>query len=199
MKKVAVLQSGFLSLSDVGLVQTEPLQEDKVIRSLQLGKPVDNNGNAFFYSKDIEELFKLYNSDHRVMASFSFRENFLAATKVAFGTPSFLGWATIQQNSPYLTTIHRKFLNDTFNFISTGRREVNIESWMGLVNPREATAMDKQIPVELSSYFSSANGTPALPEKLSALIAQWTGQTNGFNDLMFFMALVFSKQTLFNI
>ena len=193
--KLPILQSGFLGLNEEGLVRSEALTQSKIFRSIELGKPIDEAGNAFFYNKDIEALYQRYNNDHRLLKQFEFREELLKLSKVAFGTFNLETWFSIQLKSPNLTATHRRFLNDTLLFIYEGRREVNIETWMGLIYPRTATSSDAKTDLELKDYFIQNNGWSKISSKLPEAIAQWTSKANGFYDLMVFLTIVFSKQS----
>jgi hypothetical protein len=193
MKRLPILQSGFLSLTDVGLAKSEPLPDSAVIRSYELGKPMDSSGNAFFYNKDVQAMFDQFNVDDRVIKSFEFRENALRVIKAAFATKSFSEWVTAQMESPFLTTMHRRFLNDTLDFISNGRREVASESWLGLIFPREITQSDQALDVQIGKYFRQPYSQDTIPSDLTNVIANWTSREGGFQDL------IYSKQSSMTI
>ncbi len=193
--KLPVLQSGFISLTEESLVQSEPVADTQVLRLMGLGKNVDASGNAFFYNRDVQNLFTKFNQDARLMRQFDFREDMLKVAIQAFGTNSALEWFAAQAKSPFLTSIHRQFLNDTLSFISTGKRAVSIESWLGLLSPREATAKDAETVLETNRYFVK-NDFERIPHKLTATLSNWTGQANGFLDLMYFLGIVFSKEVI---
>lgn len=193
--KLPILQSGFLGLNEEGLVRSEAVTQSKVFRSIELGKPIDEAGNTFFYNKDIEDLYQRYNNDHRLLKQFQFREELLKLSKVAFGTFNLETWFSIQLKSPCLTATHRRFLNDTLLFIYDGKREVNIETWMGLIYPRTATSTDLKTDVEIKEYFFTRSDWSKISSKLPEAIAQWTSKTNGFYDLLIFLTIVFSKHS----
>lgn len=186
-----VLQSGFLATSEKGLTKTPQPAEEKIIKAIELGKPFDANGNPFFYDADLETLFNDFNNDHRKVKSFEFREQFLVAFKKAIGCYNFREWLFLQEESPYLTQMHRRFLNDTLNFIFSGERDINIESWMGLVYPRVAAQSDMSVKVLSDTWQREILETMSL----GTVIAHWTSQSNGWNDLICFAGIVFTMQT----
>lgn len=191
--KCPILQSGFLSSHEEGLINSEQITEDRFIRAIELGKPVDTKGNAYFYNKDIDNIFNRYANEHRLLSDFDFREAIYFLAKTAFGTSDIEGWFTLQLESPYLTTIHRRFLNDTMEFIFSGNRSVGCENWLGLIYPRSCTTVDSKTEVLIKDYFGG--DTPKLPRNFINLIAQWTQQKNGVLDLLYFLTIVFSKRS----
>ena len=197
--KLPILQSGFLSLNEEGLVRSEPIGQKQIFRSIELGKPVDDAGNAFFYNKDIEALYQRYNNDHRLLKQFAFREELLKLAKVAFSTFNLEVWFSAQLNSPSLTATHRRFLNDTLRFIETGTREVNIETWMGLIYPRTATTADTKTEVAIKYYFGKDHEYSRVSNQLPEAIGQWTMRSEGMYDLLIFLTIVFSKHTTMTI
>lgn len=191
--KFPILQSGFLGLNDVGLVRSEPIDNDKFVRAVELGKPADAAGNVFFYNKDVEALYSRFANDHRLIRQFEFREELFKLAKIVFGNQSFATWVTVQLQSPHLTATHRRFINDTMEYIYSGDREVSCENWMGLIYPRDATAADAKTAILVKDYF--AGSCPKLPNGFIDLIAQWTQHTYGTTDLLHFLAIVFSKRS----
>ena len=191
--KYPILQSGFLGVNDIGLVRSEPIDNDSFVRAVELGKPVDTAGNAFFYNKDIEALYSRFANDHRLIRQFEFREELFKLAKLVFGNYNLDVWFTLQTQSPQLTATHRRFLNDTMEYIYSGNREVSSENWMGLIYPRDATAADAKTEVLTKDYFSG--NCPKLPRGFIDLIAQWVSHTYGVTDLLNFLAIVFSKRS----
>lgn len=197
--RLSVLQSGFVSFEGESLIQSEPIPDTQVLRLMGLGKTVDASGNAFFYNRDVQVVFEKLMADHRLMKSFEFREELLKTGIKAFGNTSAYAWFKQQENSPYMTAIHRKFINDTMNFIQTGERSVSVESWLGLLYPKQATAKDAETVLEIDKNFIVRDNELCcnrLPQKLTRLIAMWTGQDGGFYDFAYFLGIVFSKEAI---
>ena len=196
--RLSVLQSGFVSFEGESLIQSEPIPDTQVLRLMGLGKTVDASGNAFFYNRDVQVVFEKLMADHRLMKSFEFREELLKTGIRAFNTLNAYQWFKLQNSSPYLTSIHRKFLNDTLTFIHTGERNISVESWLGLLSPKQATAKDSETPLLIEEMFvpRGTGVSNCLPQKLTRLIAQWTGQDNGFTDFTYFLGIVFSKEVM---
>ena len=191
--KLPILQSGFIGLTDAGLVRSEPIDDDNFVRAAELGKPIDSAGNVFFYNKDIEALYSRYANEHRLIRQFEFREELLKLAKTVFANQNVDTWFTLQLQSPYLTSTHRRFLNDTMAYIFSGQREVSCENWMGLIYPRDATITDAKTELMVRDYFGG--NCPKLPRGFIDLIAQWTQHPYGFTDLLNFLAIVFSKRS----
>ncbi len=211
--KFAILQSGFLSFDNGDLTKKNPVDESDILRNVKLGKPVQEPSNPFFYNEPMESVFETFSNNHRAMVDYNYREQFLQTVKRAFCTQSALGWFRLQLESPYLTKLHRKFILDTFKFLSEGKRDIQIENWMSLITMETMTAADKEIDIRPERYFNIPSHNPnvvdavdeesvyiadstKLPIKFSTLVRLWTSRPEGFKDLLYFSRIVFGREIL---
>ena len=67
-----ILQSGFISLENKLLVTPQANDSDLEFDAYILNKPYKGNENLYFYNKGVAEVYKEYNNDQRVSASFEF-------------------------------------------------------------------------------------------------------------------------------
>ena len=186
-----ILQSGFIAGSEAGLSKIPQPKEEKIIKAIELGKPFDSDGNPFFYDVELDKLYQEYDKDNRLIRSFEFRERLLIAVKNSFKTGRIGDWFSFQELSPYFSSLHCKFINDTANFILSGRREISIQSWQGLIYPSLKTQSDYGLAFNDNAKFMVEQGN----YNLSFTIARWTAQQNGWQDLITFAGIVFTAQT----
>lgn len=208
-QRYAILQSGFLSFETNGLSKKNPVDETDILRSVKLGKPVQEPSNPYFYNEPLESVFETFSNDHLCMTDFNYRQQMLQMVKNAFASPSAFGWFSLQLHSPYLTKLHRKFILDTFQYLLTGKRDIQIENWMALITMQETTAADSQVDIRPDRFFQAprfrSDGadeedyvyitqSSKLPLELSKLIRLWTSRPEGFKDLLYFSRIVFGRE-----
>lgn len=186
-----ILQSGFICFSDKGLAKSPQPTEENFIKAVELGKPFDKNGNPFFFDPEIDRLIRIFENENKKVRSFEFREEFLVAIKNAFKCNKLSDWVLEQKFSPYYSSIHNRFIEDTIRFISKGEREVSIDSWKGIIYPRAATQADLNIPYsdEMKYYLKEYNPT------LNVVFSEWTSRVGGWEDLFTTVGIIFSGLT----
>ncbi len=186
-----ILQSGFLAKSEVGLTKISQPEEEKIIKAIELGKPFDTNGNPFFFNAELDKLCVEYEHDNRIVRNFDFREKILLQAKNAMPFGKFSDWLLFQEESPYLSKLHRRFINDTIKFILRGERELGIESWAGLIYPTLKQLSDVGEVYNQDTEFFIRDIDP----DLGRVMAMWTSHSNGWHDLIMFLDIVFTAKT----
>jgi hypothetical protein len=171
---------------------------------MNLAKADRRTNNPFHLHREADSIFKAYEDNATLLRDFDFRQRLLGATKRAFGEKSFYHWCEMQRHSPYLTTMHRRFIYDTLNYIYTGQRSVSIESWMNLIEARDITDVDARMAYEPSGYFmlkhqdsmrASSLRPQALSPDLIGIIKEWVVHHDGFKDLLHTLYIVFGRQS----
>jgi hypothetical protein len=195
MSAYAILQSGFLAFPSPELLKKNPINEAEIMSAVKLGKQVPPPQNPFFFNEQVESLFERYSSDHRLLREFEFREDVLRIAKYAFMNPMVSKWFQLQLESPFLTTMHRRFLLDTFKFIEGNHREIQIENWMNLIIKKDITPVDKETKVNLDEYFISdvpmSRGWHS--PKISHFLSEWVAAENGHHDLIYSLKIIFGR------
>ena len=140
----------------------------------------------------VDSIWKEYEAGVNFITSFDFREKVLKTALIAFGTLSFFDWCNLQNKNIYFTALHKKFLNDTFTFIETGKRSVANTTWQSLLSMKEATSKDAETVYNLNDFFRMNQSEQFRRSfRLSDAIADWTVQENGFEDLLMTIHLMF--------
>lgn len=192
MKAVVVYPRGFFGY-DIGLpVQKETTDVKKLMDSIRLNKVQTTRDRAVISNTEIETLFaKAYNNEAGVK-TMPFRERILKAALSAFGTESFYEWCELQINNPYFAALHRRFMNDTFRFIQTGEREININNWDRLVTVKKADPIDVKVPFLYKEYFKMDQvALFRRPFRVNGTIQSWVSQPGGFEDMIRSLRIIF--------
>ena len=207
MDGVMVLQSGFLTFltDETGndFVYNDDSSLNNIVQAVKLNRVITDKPN-FSYNIKIDELIKQYSNDNKALKEFDYRERLLKVAKYIFGTTSFYDWCTLQSQSKYLTATHKKFIIESLTFMTTGYRSTFISMWSRLLDTKLATYEDNKIPYNYSDFFdtikkcivSENNNKNYDLEKESVInmIVLWTGQNEGFQDLLFFLDTIFGKK-----
>lgn len=192
LKAAVVYPRGFFGY-DIGLpVQVENTDVKKLMASVRFNKVNVSRDRTVISNNEIETLFTKTHKNEPGVKTLDFRERILKAAIAAFGTNSFYDWCELQLENPYFTDLHKRFMNDTFRFIHTGERQLNINSWDRLVTVKQASALDQKTPFLYREYFKmdqvalfrrsfAVNGT----------IQSWVSQPGGFEDMLRSLRIIF--------
>lgn len=194
--KLAILQSGFLSVENSKLLQS--VKDDKIDNfiPMKLSKPVIEDDKPFLYHPGITKVYEEFDADEKIIRSFEFRETVLQEVLDCFNVNNFRYWLDLQRSSKYYSNLHIEFLNDTIKFISEGKRSVNVETWIRLVGG--PSLKQENVPKATPTYRSEFNSlfeNEALIEAMSC----WTSHEGGFKDLLTFCFIVFGKNKSIDI
>jgi len=205
MDSLTILQSGFLSYPSNDLITNYPVKDTTVLQFVNLSKPDNRSDNPYHYHREIDAVYNAYISDNRIIGDFDYRERVLTAAKHAFNSESLLAWCDMQRNTQFLTTMHRKFIYDTLEYIATGGRAIDPESWINLIEIRDVTDVDKRVEYNPSLYFDLRNNSRLiavgldekshdLPKDLLKCIVNWVCHPTGFTDLIYSLYIIFGKR-----
>lgn len=196
--KYTILQSGFLSVDNPLLqLPKEDADDLKEMQSIRLGKKTTTRDNPYHYLPEAVEIFDLYTDNPRALREFDFRERVIKSFKTAVVLKTLKEWMEIQTSSPYFTSLHRKYLLDTIRFILGSNREISVESWYNMIEPREINEEDKRIAFKIDTLFESGNEpyrNSKCPIRMRDLISLWLSREDGFKDMLYFVAIVFGNR-----
>lgn len=199
-KLYSILQSGFITYVNAPLTKPESTSESSMLQLIKIGKPSRASENLFFYSNPVAELFTQYCSNNNMLKDFDFREQLLtvALDLLNFEGRAFSSWIYIQKCSPKLTAMHKRFLMDTLNYISTGKREIEIDSWGSMLTMRKLNDADRKAAFAPEALFDKPESNTvcgsSLPNMSVDVLVKWTAQPKGFRDLMVFLNIVFGRK-----
>ncbi len=192
MKPVVIYPRGFVGY-DIGLpVRKHETDIKDIVESFNYNRNIARRNRVVISNTGVENLFRSLVENSWGTKSFEYREQVLKAALGAFGTKSFIDWCRLQEESPYLTDLHRRFLNDTFEFIKTGKRSMVPNTWSAIVKPRITGAVDDATGYYYKEYFR-LNQASLLrrPFGVSDTIVAWTGQPGGFEDMIATLHILF--------
>lgn len=197
---IVVYPKGFLGF-DIGLIAKDNSGSlEQVVQAIKLNKPIAKT-NIGISNHDVDKLWEQYCGGFQFTTSFEFREKILLAALRAFGTDNFYEWCKLQEQSPFYTDMHRRFLIDTLEFINTGHRSMNVQTWSRLIEAREVGVNDRNIRVNFDNYFNisapNENGLTTIENKpgvdLNKVIWHWTKAPNGVEDLIASLQIFFGS------
>lgn len=186
---------GFLGL-DVGVVEEKSKVKEflQTVRGLEFNRPVSPNVNAFPPNPDVVRLWEEYLNGSKRTTSFAFRERILVVALKVFGTSNFYDWCALQNTSPYTTSIHKKFLQDTFNFIRTGKRAVGVSTWISLVKIDPEDSSTRNTSTDLNDFFGLKRPMDSRPSFTTIdIINEWVSSPGGFDDLLASLVIFFGS------
>lgn len=192
MEQLVILQSGFLAHPNEDLITNTPAKDTTVLQLVNLNKPDTRVNSPYHFNREVSSIYDALQDDHKILKDFDYRERVLLAAKHAFKSEYIVDWFSMQRKSQFLTTLHRKFLLDTLDYIATGHRYVNTESWLNIVEIREMSDVDKRCAYNPEIYFNE-KGVLNYTPKLIQTIGRWVQHPDGFQDLIRTLFIIFGK------
>lgn len=188
-----VLQSGFISLVDIGMTKPEPI--DQSFAATILNKDTTNVINSYFYSRDVELLMTEWKNDPKVFKPFEFRERIIKTAFKCFGTPSFRHWVELQNYKPSLGRLHKEMLLDTVNFVVLGEaRKVECFQWSRLLFPETGYSHDFSEVLKVITGEMATKDGYGHPADLLPFIHHWVTRPNGYVDLLKTLHAIFGRR-----
>lgn len=183
IKKVVTYPRGFQGF-DIGIpIETKGDTIKQALKNTSYNR-TGQDLRFVISNKNVENIWTQMVNGVGFTSNFDFREKIIANALSAFGTESFLEWIELQDSNNALTDMHRRFINDTFTFIETGRRAMTIHSWANTVYVREVTAKDSLPEIRKSQFFNlSAPLEYRRRPTIAEIVTRWVCHPNGFDDL----------------
>ena len=187
-----VLQSGFISLTQIGMMKPEPV--DQSFSATILGKDTTNAMDDYFYSREVELLMTEWKNDPKVLRPLEFRERILQTAVKCFATSSFRHWVELQYYKPSLGRLHKEMLLDTVKYVVLGEaRQVECFQWSRLLFPEVGYSHDfnDTKAILLSPFAKSQFGNAA---DLIPFIHLWVTRQDGYVDLLKTLHAIFGRR-----
>ena len=106
-----------------------------------------------------------------------------------FGSPSFSKFLVLNKSrNSFRSRLHFEFLEDTAEFIRTGKRRMSIRMWMSLLCVG-SSKIDKKHKEE--TVYSMKLGKPS-----ELTLANWVKREEGLVDLIYTMYIIFGEYTV---
>lgn len=144
--------------------------------------------------RNVEELYRSYIDHPGDYDRFEFRERMLAVAFDAFGTDQFDSWFRRQYDSPAMSELHSRFLDDTLHYIETGTREMKPLIWARFLDAAADTPRPDKMSDVAKSFFFSKNGKRIEGSgDLEKVLARWLSYSNGVDDLIGTLMVLFGR------
>lgn len=137
--------------------------------------------------ESIELLYKVLVDRNTNTRAWPFHASVLENAMRLFG--DFREWAQEQLSNPNVIGYNRQFIQDTFNFIENGQRELSVQAWLDLVSEGGAGHHAHAIPQRLLDTKLLLQSSQSSLE----LIQKWVSRRNGLEDLLNTMHLLFGR------
>jgi hypothetical protein len=153
--------------------------------------------NSIAPNPDVENLYSSYIKNNINTSSPEFRKEILVVAMKAFGTPNFLQWFSAQFRSPAAGDTHKRFLEDTLKFISSGNREMSLETWSALLHITDEGDKIGVMGDESLAFFGMKRGdsvnTARVNVFMTDIIQQWCSKPGGLEDLLGSLHILFGN------
>lgn len=194
-----VLQSGFVAFPATQLTRSEAKdQNDSIMAVLKTGKLTPTNANPYFFSDKVCELFGMYMADTNLLSRFEYREMVLleALRLLSVSGRPLSSWFELQNQSVTVSSLHKRFLQDTLRFIEGDQRTISMENWQSMLVAPKRKTVDLPPSVDFRSRFVSftETGSGRIPHKTDEALVMWTSTPKGFRDVLMFLYIVFGKR-----
>jgi hypothetical protein len=175
--------------------ETYQSQRDRPLLSV-----FDLNPEALKHVVCNESVVDIYNKMVRrqvVHTDFDFRERAIKIALNAFGVKDFKLWAKLNSESPTFTQLHADFITDTVRFITTGKRNLPVDTWERMIgpgtnDPNDVIQYDPAIMNALPSGYS-IRAQQVTSSNLHNVIAMWLSRPGGFTDMVTTLYTLFGE------
>lgn len=145
----------------------------------------------------VEALYVQYINRACNTASVEFRRKVLTVALKAFGTRDFEIWVSSQRQSPVAGDNHNAFIEDTIQYIQTGRRDLGIEVWAPMIEQPDSGERHHDHTDLAKDFF----GIPqighlyrtARNRNMVDVIQLWCGHPGGIEDMLCTMHVLFGN------
>lgn len=144
--------------------------------------------------RKVEDLYREYIDHPGAYNLLEFRERMLVAAFDAFGTDQFDSWFRRQYDSPAMSELHSRFLDDTLNFIQTGTREMKPLIWARFLDASADTPRPDRMSDTAKGFFFRRDGKRVEDSgDLEKVLARWLSYPNGVDDLIGTLMVLFGR------
>lgn len=144
----------------------------------------------------IDNLYKDLTRAEGLVSSKAFREKIFLAAFGAFGTMDFYNWYQVQKVSPFYGDLSHRFLEDTVRFLSTGRRQMSVQSWSEQLTYSQDTETANEDTDRILDFFGASepgyNRDPR-NRNLTEIVQLWWSQPTGMTDLLYTLHILFGE------
>ena len=154
-----------------------------------------NDAGSLLSSPHVDALYVDLIKNSVKFESPEFRTEALRVALSAFGTNNFLIWFTTQYSSPAASGIHNDFLLDTLKFISTGSRNMSVETWASILTITDEGNNIGRIPEKAKEFFGLNQYDVFSSAKVNVMlvdvIQKWCSHPGGLLDMVNTLHILF--------
>ncbi len=189
--------SGFLGSNVVN--QTEKQSDvEKIKLSLDhfFGKREVGNNSNYTSSLDVNIYYTQYINNTESTHEFSFIEDVIKIALKVFGTQTFAQWLSTQSNHKFFTKDHHRFIEETIELVTTGKkRKYSFNVWnILLTSEKTDTNTPKFTPIQQDYLYAPNITNPVFnntTKTIKQFILDWLKQEDGFDDLLNSLFILF--------
>lgn len=195
------LETGFLALTSTSLRSTRPLEVERTGISGDALRRVDRQVVFNHSSKAVDTLFERMRTEDNVLSNMEYFEEVLIEFKTLFGSSqsSFYDWCLAQVNCRSISPAHVRFLSQTFDFLSTGRRLTNPMLWVGTLEAKKAGERSGDYETILRNTFLHPTVGRRVPKLTDEILYEWLSKDAGLADLVTTMKVIFGTLSLLSV
>ena len=146
----------------------------------------------------VETLYTQYINRAVNTTSTEFRRKVLIVALRAFGTRDFEVWLSSQRQSPAAGDNHKGFLEDTVQFLATGKRDLDVMSWLTILDGGDTGEVSSDHSDLAKEFFGiSSNGLNREPRNRSMVdvVQAWCAHPGGIEDILCTLHVLFGNVT----
>lgn len=194
------LSSGFTTTNQAGLVASDKMDIVDITDAVRIGADIDLKLNSF-YRQDICDLYEAYMNDHKLADDMDFIDKLLSVMISVFKPYSVLDWFLLQDSGKRVTSVHRRFLVDTLDYLYAGRSMVGIANYALEWDDRVATEADKNISIkahvgklkDAELIWNRVDAPTSSAVDLNMFTNQWVNSKYGVANTLIWFHYVFGK------
>lgn len=199
LRKAVIYPRGFLGF-DIGLKPSQAYSAQDIpdlISRSRLNKGSMGVLKSSPYNETIEGLLMQRKNGFPGCDTIEFQSVAIQEAIRSFGTKNLYDWLRLQEDSPYFTSLHKQFLNDTFRFLLHGTRTAHCRTWESVVHLRADSGANQE-PLQYQEYFKASEsdgfkGTYGVEEH----IRRWLSHAGGLDDMLYTLRIIFGSESIY--
>lgn len=191
--------SGFLGSALVA--QTEPVAVITTAKQL-FNKGLNPKVSRYVANEEVVSLWDATTAGTPEYKHFAFKERILRCALQAFGTQRVADWIGTQNDSPYFSDYHRRWIDETLHYVYGGKTRLMSENnWFSLLNTNNDTPRGERYSRVVKHYLlgeklRSADDMHPYRGQITFVdfLSDWCAKEDGIKDLLGSLNNLFGKR-----
>lgn len=190
-----VLQSGYLSLTEVGM--NSPKLETNSFSETILGQSADNSLADYFFSIEVEKLISQWKNRPEAARTPEFKEKTIEAAFKCFSASSISTWIEMQSLRPTLGRLHKEFIVDTMLFVYHDKpRSVEALQWARLLFPESGGSQQIRVATMFESKYNRQYAPiSGFDLSIESFVGNWLTRKDGYIDMLKCLHVIFGRRS----